>query len=65
MEDGGTACWLSSHGLLSLLFYRAQHHPPRVGSAHSGLDPSTSTIKGDTAITDKPTGHLMEAAPLK
>ena len=55
---GGT---LAPHGLLSLLSCRTQHHLPKNGSAHSGPDPRTSIIKGDTAMPDTPTGHLMEA----
>jgi hypothetical protein len=39
----GAAYWLAPHGLLRLLSYRTQnHHHPRDGSIHKGLDPPPS-----------------------
>jgi hypothetical protein len=35
----GAIYWLASPGLLSLLFYRTQDHPPRDGTIHNGLGP--------------------------
>jgi hypothetical protein len=41
----GTAFWLASPGLLSLLFYRIQDYQPRDGTTHKGPSPASSLIE--------------------
>jgi hypothetical protein len=47
---GNAAYWLAPHGLLSLLSYTTQDHPPRARTAHCGLGPPPSIISLDEGI---------------